>query len=315
MSGEWDVLVQHDLFPDLGEIRRSPVLPKRRTIEPDELRRGNKRQKTKVEPAIEETRATLASAIQRLAPERGVEIHFTDNRSVILSLTPGKEGAPSTLRAHRCFEEAPFGVVDAAVRLYLTRTSRRERQRLTHLVTKWHHEAATLPFSPAKDELRQGRHHDLRATFERVNRDWFEGTLAIDITFGERIARRLMGRHERRSPKSLITINPLLDHPWITAWYLEFLVFHECLHEVIPPESIGMRLIAHPQTFKEREAVHPRCAEAGRYERWILGPAFRELAEEAERAQKMSAAAPTSNPSAAVTTITLPKSDCDAVSS
>lgn len=277
MPGGWDDTIQNELFPELIEDPRPPVPIRVREVLPPapRLPAPPARPTPGIPFALPDALRTAAGA---LAPARHVEIVYTRNRSIILSLGRGATpGEPDVLRAHECFRSASPAVAEAAVRLYLCRCTRAERRRLGGIVTQWHHDAAPLPPSPDPVALRSGRHHDLRVILDRVNRAWFEGRLDLDISFGDRPARRLMGRHERRTPRSLVLINPTLDHPWITSWYLEFLVFHEGLHEIMPPVRDGSRLLLHPPGFRAREIEHPDHARAHRYERWIMGAAWRTL--------------------------------------
>jgi hypothetical protein len=271
MTRPFDIAEQHVLFPEAFEPRLSPLHV--RHVETPPARAPAPPPAAAVPPPGEDAPRSLEAALATLLPGKDVSVRYTENRTVILSLRRGPSGS-SILRAHRCFAHAPDRVAEAAVRLYLMRTSPGERRRLTGLVTRWHQEAAAPPPSVDNCEIRKGEHHDLATILARVNAEWFERKLDLDITFGVRVARRLMGRHERRQPRSLVVINPILDHDWITNWYLEYLVFHECLHEVVPPVPDGHRLLLHPPEFRLRERRHPSRDRALVYERWITGPAW-----------------------------------------
>ena len=269
--------IQLDLFPEPGEARRSPVqvphpglLPSSAPIWAEED-----------DPAAFAEAGALQRSLQRLLPDTQVDIRYTRNRTVILSIRPDRKGRP-VLRAHMCFRTAPDDIADAAIRLYLTRANKVQRRRWSHVVTLYHQQAAEPPETVASAELRPGIHHDLRAILERVNAEWFESKLELDITYGDRIARRLMGRHEKRSPRNLIIVNPILDHAWVTEWYLEFLVFHECLHEVYPPRPSADRMILHPPEFRAHERKHPDLERARKYERWLTGPGYKKLERAAQ---------------------------------
>lgn len=257
--------LQLELWPDMVPARRTPLQGvSAGALEPAAPSGGP------------DNSAAIEAAIQRVRPGSLVQVQYTANKTVILSLSTGRDGIP-VLRAHECFRTAPRSVANAAVRLYLGTIRRSERRRLSHLVTSWHHATAAPPDAPDRTLLDTGRHHDLRACLDRINGEWFEGALDMDITFGRHAARHTMGRHERRRPRSLVIINPILDHPWITTWYLDYLVFHEGLHEVILPRSCGGRMAIHPPEFRERERLHPDFSKARIYEEWITGTAWREL--------------------------------------
>lgn len=260
---------QLELFPE------EPAPPRQSPLAPPRPPRGG-------EPVdVATVDHALEASIARLVPQKDVEVCYTRNETVILSLSPRRDGR-SVLRAHECFRNAPPDVADAAIRLYLKRSRKNDRRHDTHVVTCWHHDAAAVPPSLTRDALHPGVHHDLRAVLEGVNRQWFESALDLDITFGRRPARRTMGRHERRTPRSAVIVNPLLDHPWVTRWYLDYLVFHECLHEVHPARPVRGRMMLHPPEFREHEKTHPDFARVRDYEQWLTGSAYPELRRAAE---------------------------------
>jgi len=265
--------LQLELFPEPGEPRKSPVHVAHSPLLPTT---------SPIWAEESEDPGALQRALVRLFPDKDVDIRYTRNRTVILSLRPDRKGRP-VLRAHQCFRTAPDEIADAAIQLYLTHARQAQRRRWSHVVTLFHQQTATPPATNAASELDPGVYHDLRAIFDRINARWFDGELDLDITYGDRIARRLMGRHERREPRNLIVVNPVLDHTWVTEWYLEFLVFHECLHEVFPPRPMGERMILHPPELRAREQQHPDYARARTYERWLTGRGWLKLKKAAQK--------------------------------
>jgi hypothetical protein len=65
----------------------------------------------------------------------------------------------------------------------------------------------------------------------------------------------------------VIRIHPLLDQPFVPRWFLEYVLYHEMLHSVVPEEvdSTGRRRI-HTQEFYRRERAFPRYHRARRWE-------------------------------------------------
>ena len=265
--------LQLELFPEPGQSRKSPVHVAHSPLLPTTS-------PTSTEESEDE--GALQRALERLNPQQNVDIRYTRNRTVILSLRPDRQGR-TVLRAHQCFRTAPDEIADAAIRLYLTRARKAQRRRWSHIVTLFHQQTAAPPDTDGTSKLAPGLHHDLRAILHRVNARWFDGELDLDITYGDRVARRLMGRHERRAPRNLVVVNPILDHTWVTEWYLEFLVFHECLHEVFPPRPMGERMILHPPELRARERQHPDYERARTYERWLTGPGWPKLKKAAQK--------------------------------
>src|SRR6516225_6667698 len=87
------------------------------------------------------------------------------------------------------------------------------------------------------------------------------------------------GRRRRRPPKEyfvfgtiqeedkMIRIHPLLDAPFVPSWFLEYVVYHEMLHAVVPEEidEYGRRRV-HTREFYRRERQFHCYSRARRWE-------------------------------------------------
>jgi len=103
-----------------------------------------------------------------------------------------------------------------------------------------------------------GRHHDLSRIFERLNDRYFQSRISAAITYGP--APRVKG--PRKSIKMgsysmesrVIRIHPALDQPVVPRYFVEWIVFHEMLHNVyrVRRGDDGRRCV-HPPEFMEHE--------------------------------------------------------------
>jgi predicted metal-dependent hydrolase len=59
-----------------------------------------------------------------------------------------------------------------------------------------------------------------------------------------------------------IRIHPALDQAFVPRYFVEFIVYHELLHHVMPAVQVGGRYYAHTEAFRQRERAFPRYAEA-----------------------------------------------------
>jgi hypothetical protein len=89
----------------------------------------------------------------------------------------------------------------------------------------------------------------------------------------------MWGRRQRHRPKDYFTfgtiqeedrvirINPLLDQPFVPLWFLQYVLYHEMLHSVVPDkiESGGRRRI-HTDQFIRRERKFRSYERARRWE-------------------------------------------------
>jgi hypothetical protein len=119
-----------------------------------------------------------------------------------------------------------------------------------------------------------GRHHDLEQIYRDINARYFE--TAVEACIGwARMARGLGRRQKRRSIKlgsymgrlRSIRIHPVLDAGWVPRFFVEYIVYHEMLHDVIGmPVKNGRRRL-HGPDFRARERMFEHYAEAIAWER------------------------------------------------
>lgn len=115
----------------------------------------------------------------------------------------------------------------------------------------------------------QGRFFNLRRIFNKLNAKYFDNALQ-DYSI-------VWGRKRKQRPKDAITfatiqeddrmirIHPLLDRAFVPAWFLEYVVYHEMLHAVVPDQfdSAGRRRVHHEEfNAREREFYWFRRAKA-----------------------------------------------------
>lgn len=117
----------------------------------------------------------------------------------------------------------------------------------------------------------EGHHFDLRAIFDRLNRRFFRNRLR-----GYKV---VWGRRRKQRPKEyfvfgtiqeedrVIRINPALDQSWVPLSFIEYILYHEMLHSVVPDEPLaGGRRRVHTPEFNRRERNFPGYRRARRWE-------------------------------------------------
>jgi hypothetical protein len=124
---------------------------------------------------------------------------------------------------------------------------------------------------PRCEEVSQGCYFDLLALFRKLNGEFFSNRLpAYKVVWGRR-------RRERpatyfvfasiREEDRVIRVHPLLDAAFVPVWFMEYVLFHEMLHAVVPDEVLpsGRRRV-HTVDFRERERAFPYYERARRWE-------------------------------------------------
>jgi len=209
----------------------------------------------------------LADAVAEGLGER-VRLVVHDNRSVMVSYR--RVRGEVRLRVHHLFLGAPPDVARAlgAFTASGRPAARREASRRIEAWVKEQRDRIAAP--PARELHARGRFHDLQEMLDRLNAEHFGGAVRARIGWG-----RSGIRPGRRSIKTgvylhharAIRIHPALDREDVPAYYVEAVVFHEMLHEVVPLGERGGRRVVHGPEFRRRERRFPGYARARAWER------------------------------------------------
>jgi hypothetical protein len=202
-----------------------------------------------------------------------VTLSITDNRQAIISHST--EGGVLRARIHHMFLDAPPSILDALVR-YIVRGDREASVLVGHYIDV---NAAHLAKRARSVPLHtKGKHHDLLAIFQEVNERYFDGGINALVTWGARSVARDRARAQgvkRRTIKlgsynavdRLIRIHPALDRAWVPRYFVAFIVYHECLHHLIPASRGEGRRLLHPPEFVAKEREFRRYERATEWER------------------------------------------------
>lgn len=218
-------------------------------------------------PAIAEEIRLEAELGQRLPVP--VLVRVTDNTSTMISFR--RRGRALYVRAHRMFGDAPAPVLDALA-LFVSKDDIPKDS--AKLLDEWIDRHRDVLNEARSDALRIqpfGEAHDLQAIFDRLNAQHFAGKIQATITWtraakGQRRTSIHMGTYS--DELKLIRIHPALDQAWVPEHFVEFVVFHEMLHQVHGVAGHGeARRAVHTPAFRADEKRFPRYAEARRWEK------------------------------------------------
>jgi len=121
-----------------------------------------------------------------------------------------------------------------------------------------------------------GRYFDLQAIFDKLN----------DRYFGNRLRRYtiMWGQRRRERPTNeivfgtiqeedrMIRVHPLLDRAFIPRWFVEYVVYHEMCHAVVPDRyTKSGRRVVHHDGFWQRERKYRFFKRAKKWEGENLG--------------------------------------------
>ena len=117
----------------------------------------------------------------------------------------------------------------------------------------------------------KGIHYDLQSILDEINRDYFGHRLNLPITWHgnpnrEAKWRRTLGSYHFKT--GVIRIHRLLDHPHFPPYFLSYIVYHEMLHSLVPPQrKRGERNRIHHLEFKAKEKEFRQYALAKAWEK------------------------------------------------
>jgi hypothetical protein len=196
-----------------------------------------------------------------------VRLSVTDNRSTMVSFR--RSANALQLRLHHMFLDAPEVVV-RAVADYAGRGNRVAGAVLDDYIRGQQPRIRQERHAAEADLEPQGRFFDLQELFDRLNRTCFHDGIQARIGWGRMPPRRRrksirLGVYDHQTRE--IRIHPALDRPEVPSFFVEFIIFHEMLHQLFPSSNATGRRVHHPRAFREREKSFPFYAAALRWER------------------------------------------------
>lgn len=244
-----------------AEAPASPPVPPDQLTETVEPRPIPSRQQ-----ALSAARVLAHQVAALLGADVKVLLSVHDNRSTMISFR--REPPLLRLRVHHLFLEAPPDIVQA-IADYAGRGKRAAGQLLDDYIADKQGRIRAEPRRAATLTTR-GKCFDLADIFARLNTLYFQDTIRARIGWGRHAAKRRrksirLGVYDHRSRE--IRVHPALDRPDVPLFFVEYIVFHEMLHQVFPSARDSGRHVHHPKAFRDRERAFPRYPAAIAWEK------------------------------------------------
>ncbi len=212
----------------------------------------------------------LAKRLARLL-NTDVALKVHDNRSTMVSFR--RQSGRLTVRLHHMFLEADEKTI-AAIADYAGNGKRGAGSVLDAFIAS--HQTVIQNKRPKGHTLvTRGAYFELQEILNRVNVTYFDNAIVANIGWGRN------GTAKRRRKRSVrlgvydhrlkeIRIHPVLDKPSVPLFFVEFIVFHEMLHQLFPTEAGASRQAHHPPQFRARERTFGQYAAAMQWEKTNL---------------------------------------------
>ena len=220
-------------------------------------------------------RKALEHRIAQHVPDGRLALAVTDNQYTMISVK--REKGLFRLRLHHMFLDAAPEVV-RAIGHYVARNDREASRLLGQFIDinqRKIRNARRRAKTPATVTIETaGEVHDLRDIYEHLNRRYFADCIDARITWGQRL--QPGGRRRRRNSikmgsysveDRLIRIHPSLDRGFVPRVFVEWIVYHEMLHQKHDIPIVGGRRQFHTPEFLAEEASFQHYHRARQWER------------------------------------------------
>jgi len=203
-----------------------------------------------------------------------LEVTFTRNRSSLISIQAKASGLRN-VRLQHGFRAADCRTMKSLASYISSPNKRsgkvidefiREKQDLFETMAKEGHRSSKLRVA--------GRFKKLDSLLRKVIKDYEFKLRGVKITWGRESS--VSGNHSIKfgsySHRSgTVTIHPALDSPDVPDYFVEYIIYHELLHAIFPPqENTGSRRSVHSPEFKRFEKKFSYYNEALEFEKWFV---------------------------------------------
>ncbi|MEW6236298.1 MAG: hypothetical protein AB1656_13005 [Candidatus Omnitrophota bacterium] len=183
------------------------------------------------------------------------------------------DGGIARIRISDILRDAPSCVLEALIHILMSRVEHRKPQEeYLHLYNRYisrdeveaEHARARLSRSRKILPGPEGKHFNLNRVFDRINRLYFEKKLEKPVlSWSPGRSRQQLGYHDAHL--NLIVISRWLDRKSVPPYLVDYIMYHELLHIVLPPMRRSMKRIVHSQEFKKREGEFQYYEDAIRW--------------------------------------------------
>jgi predicted metal-dependent hydrolase len=222
-------------------------------------------------PEVMLAETSLERRIRAHLERAAVRVTLTDNRYTMISVRRVPRERRYEVRLHHMFAEAD-PVITRALARYIADNDRDASRVLGDFIDGNHHAVrGKNRRAPGALMITTGDTHDLRAIYDDLNARYFADRIEAAITWGPRT-----GRPRRRNSIKMgsysvedrvIRIHRSLDREFVPRYFVEWIVFHEMLHQVHDIKVKNGRREFHSKAFLADEASFEHYRQARAWER------------------------------------------------
>ena len=188
----------------------------------------------------------------------GFNVVFTNSRRTIVSVD--SRTRPATAKVSSIFTMADTMIIQE-----LCRFIKGGAKSLPPAVKAFIHERPPIRIAgnlKGKRRKTKGKIYDLKGLMQKVDEEYFKGSLQASITWGRNPPQPDGKKKRKRSIRygsydhdlDLVTIHPALDDNRIPESFVRFVIYHEMLHKVVRPEVTSEGAVRfHNKLFRLKE--------------------------------------------------------------
>ena len=201
-----------------------------------------------------------------------LSVTLTDNRYTMISVRRDKKKRDHyAVRLHHMFLGAGPSITKALAQ-YIVKNDRQASRLLGEYIDSNQEDIRPGPKRQRRLRLsHRGTCFDLSEIFDALNEAYFNHSIQAKITWGQRSKKRRRRNSMKMGSYSLddklIRIHRSLDRTFVPRFFIEWIVYHEMLHEVHQAPVVNGRRQFHSAAFLRDEAKYEYYDLAKAWER------------------------------------------------
>ncbi len=198
---------------------------------------------------------------------RRIEARFYPCRSLRHTVEWNAQKISARVSMH--FKNAPRHILEILALILFSKVYHQKVQNQLRKIYRTYSQdlQRNLPVSPARSLERYqpyGKYHNLEKIFRELNHTYFNAQIPVlKIGWSIKKSYRRLGFYD--SSRKLLVISNIFDSKRVPEKVVEFLVYHEMLHIVIPERLGKSRRILHPPEFRRLEQAFPDYLSINRW--------------------------------------------------
>jgi hypothetical protein len=222
-------------------------------------------------PEVSQAETSLERRIRAHLERAAVRVTLTDNRYTMISVRRVPRERRYEVRLHHMFAEAD-PVITRALAHYIADNDRDASRVLGDFIDGNHAQVrGKTRRAPGQLMTTAGDTHDLRDIYDDLNARYFADKITAAITWGPRTGRARRRNSIKMGSYSVedrvIRIHRSLDRPFVPRFFVEWIVFHEMLHQIHDIKVVNGRREFHSKAFLADEAQFEHYRQARAWER------------------------------------------------